>query len=291
VLTSFHSKITSGAAGAVWRSGRQFVFLASFAAVLSIVCPPARADFIPQPIRGGGTVDERGKVGTQVALQWTGKNGQGLGTTPIQRIGAAGFVRFVAPNRSPDVNGRPQLVYDYVQFSKDPDPVSWLSVEAFVPSGSDFLEYNVFDFIADSVGEGVTVRIPDLFGDTNGNGMLDSGDVLYAAVNLADYIPADVSFALGDTFNVTGGSTPALPGMIFGTAPITLDPSSPDGFSNPDPWTGTGTALTEHDNTAVPERGTNALIICGMLFFGFLNRSRIFADPVRFPLRASAARG
>jgi hypothetical protein len=286
---SFHSNVASSRA--TWRSCRRFLAFASVVAALAAAGGPARAEFVPKPIRGGGVVTEPGKVGTQVAITWTGSNGQPLGTTPIQRIGAAGFVQFTAPNRSPDVNGRPQLVYDYIQFSKDPDPVSWLSVEAFVPSGPDFLEYNVFDFIADSLGDGVALRIPDLFGDTDGNGVLDSDDVVYAAVNLADYIPGHVSFSLGDTFDITDGSTAALPGMIFGTAPITLDPSSPNGFSNPDPWTGTGEALTEHDNVAVPEPGAWILLICGMLVCGALGRLGIIGDRAQFRLHRSAVAG
>lgn len=230
---------------------------------------------MPQPITGGGVVDERGKAGTQVAVQWTGKRGQGLGTTPIQIIrNPPGFVRFVAPQRSPDINGRPQLVYDFVQFSKDPDPISWLSVEAFVPSGSDFLEYGVFDMIARLDGVNVPVAIPDLFGDTNGNGSLDTGDVLYTAVNLADFIPAHVSFALGDLFTIVNGTSSALPGMVFGTAPITLDDTSPDGFSNPAPWTGTGDALTEHLPMAVPEPASGAVMFGALLLTTVANRAR-----------------
>lgn len=155
----------------------------------------------------------------------------------------------------------PQLVYDFVQFSKDPDPVSWLSVEAFVPSGSDFLEYGVFDMIARFAGLGVPVPIPDLFGDTNGDGSLDTGDVLYAAVNLAEYIPAHVRFLIGDRFDIVDGTTLALPGMVFGTEPITLDDTSPNGFSNPAPWTGTGDALTAHLPEAVPEPAIGAMML------------------------------
>lgn len=69
---------------------------------------PAHAEFVPQPIAAGGVVTEHGKAGTQVAVQWTGKRGQGLGTTPIQIIrNPPGFVRFTAPRRSPDGRGRP----------------------------------------------------------------------------------------------------------------------------------------------------------------------------------------
>jgi hypothetical protein len=70
---SFHSNAAS--ATATWRSCRRFLAFASVVAALAAAGAPARAEFVPKPIRGGGVVTEPGKVGTQVAITWTGSNG------------------------------------------------------------------------------------------------------------------------------------------------------------------------------------------------------------------------
>jgi hypothetical protein len=188
------------------------------------------ADFIPVVLGPNqGNIVEKGTPGKLVAVTWTTNSGTPLGTTAIVAIPAGGVLNIPVPALSPDKNGNLRRVYDYVQFSKD-GPDNYLSVEAFVPSGADFLEYQFLDYIASIDGPSGVVSVPDLYGDTNGNGLLDD-DVIYSAVNLALFIPANVTFQLGDTFTITDGTSAALPGMIFGTQPITLDASSPDGFS------------------------------------------------------------
>jgi hypothetical protein len=211
------------------------------------------ADFIPVPLAPHqGIITEKGAPGKLVAVTWTTNGGVALGTTPIMKIPASGVLNIPVPRRSPDKNGNLRTVYDYIQFSHD-GPDNYLTLEAFVPSGSNFLQYSFIDYIATQLGPGGHIAVPDLYGDTNHDGKLDGGDVLYTAVNLADYIPANPSFNLGESFTMSGGISAQLPGMLFGTQPITLDASAPDGFSNPAPFTGDGIALTEHANTVVPE--------------------------------------
>jgi hypothetical protein len=245
-----------------WCIGKLLLFAAvvlsgSFSCLAAIVTPI--------PLNGAGTVEERGKPGTQVAITWTTNSGVPLGTTPILIIPAGGVLRIPVPAMSPNANGNLRRVYDYVQFSKDPGQVNYLSTEALVPSGGDFIQYTFLDFILMSLGPAGSVAVPDLYADTNQDGVLDEGDVLYSAVNLAAYIPAMPSFNLGDTFTITNGTSLLLPGMLFGTQPITIDPTSLDGFSNPAPFTGVGTALTEHVNVVTPEPSLAGLVAMACL--------------------------
>jgi hypothetical protein len=222
------------------------------------------ADFIPVVLGPNqGNIVEKGTPGKLVAVTWTTNSGTGLGTTAIVAIPAGGVLNIPVPALSPDKNGNLRRVYDYVQFSKD-GPDNYLSVEAFIPSGPDFLEYQFLDYIASIDGPSGVVSIPDLYGDTSGNGVLDDDDVIYSAVNLALFMPANVTFQLGDTFTITNGTSAALPGMIFGTQPITLDASSPDGFSNPDPYTGLGSAFSQHDNVVTPEPANSISALLGL---------------------------
>jgi hypothetical protein len=114
--------------------------------------------------------------------------------------------------------------------------------------------YSLEDFfgrLAADVGVGVEIPIPDLYADTNGDGVLDSGDVLYSLDDINKYLAAAPTFALGDTFSVNDGAVAGLPGMMFSTTPFSFDPST--GFSPGTPYTGLAEAETEHLPAAVAE--------------------------------------
>jgi hypothetical protein len=241
-------------------------------------------DYAPGTLaRNQGFVTERGAPGKLVAITWTGSGGAVLGTTPIMAIPAGGVLNIPVPKTSPDPNagGKLRPVYDYYQFVKD-GPTNYLDVESFVPSGSDFAEYPFIDYIALALGPQGSVAVPDLYADTDHDGgPLDDSDILYTAVNLSKYIPANVAFNPGDTFTITNGESSALPGMIFGTQPITLDASSPDGFSNPAPYTGDGTALTQHITTVIPEPSSVLLVgsvLAGMGLWRYRSRRKPARD-------------
>lgn len=106
-----------------------------------------------------------------------------------------------------------------------------------------FLEDAIFEL----VGDDVRISIPDGFGDTNGDGVIGDGDVIYSAVNLYEFAPARSSWSFGQFFDVVDGVCDLLPGMAFGTAPITFSVDAApfgsgrtviSGMDNPQPYTG-----------------------------------------------------
>jgi len=121
--------------------------------------------------------------------------------------------------------------------------------------------YSLEDFfgrLRADVGEYVEIAIPDLYADTNGDGVLDSGDELYSLVDINKYLAAVPTFALGDIFSVNDGTVAGLPGMMFSTTPFSFDPAT--GFSSDSPYTGLAEAETEHLPEAVPEPSTWVLM-------------------------------
>lgn len=237
----------------------------------------AEAGWLP-PIEAeikNGKVTEYGDKGDIIRLYLTGhreKRSYGLdfdgdGEINVEEkiVGDSGKIEFPLPK---DDKGKvkkgvpvgsgsstPRDITDAYQQTKknNAGEISELHISAFYPSGSDFQLIGFTNHVADNIGLGIEVFIPDLFADTNGDGSLNDGDLLYSIVNLVDFLPAAVNFSLGDTFNIVNGTSPLLPGMMFGTAPIEVDADSPSGYSNPSPWTGPGVALTKHGIVAVSE--------------------------------------
>ena len=155
---------------------------------------------------------------------------------------------------------------------KNSGEVSDLSIESvlFDPVSGTFDLVNIFGTLADRQ---ITdeVLIPDLFGDTNKDGVLGDGDVLYSLVDLNTYVNFIPSFSLGDSFAVVDGTTPALPGMSFSTTPFAFDPGT--GFSGT-PYTGASVAEGERGVTVIPEPSAIVMLGMGLLGLGAVSFAR-----------------
>jgi hypothetical protein len=68
------------------------------------------------------------------------------------------------------------------------------------------------------------LRIPDLYADTNHDGAIGAGDVLYSWVDLRVYPDALPIYVMGGSFNIVNGVVAGLPGMWFSATEIYLDP-------------------------------------------------------------------
>lgn len=139
-----------------------------------------------------------------------------------------------------------------------------LSIESvfYNPDTQRFELLNIWGTIAQQLGEGASVAIPDLY-IADANGVLDD-HVLYSLVDLAVYTLAVPSFAEGDVFDIVNGQVAGLPGMYFSTTPFSFD--SLTGFSDP-PYTGRAIAETQHGFTTIPvipEPATMTLLAAGL---------------------------
>jgi len=140
------------------------------------------------------------------------------------------------------------------------------------PDTNEFVLFNVFGVMAQKVGLFQDVIVPDLFADTDDSGDLGAGDVLYSLVDVnvyLDNIPSITEGGGGASFNIVGGVTSALPGMLFSTTPFSFNPTT--GFSGTD-FTGIAFAEATHTITATPEPSTGILL--GVSFVGLAGASR-----------------
>jgi hypothetical protein len=119
----------------------------------------------------------------------------------------------------------------------------------FDPETGEYVLQNIFGTIADILGLGVKVSVPDLYADL---------PVLYSLVDLNVYLDSIPTFQLGQTFMVNDGTVAGLSGMQFSTTPFTFDEFT--GFSGT-PYTGPATADTDHDLVATPEPSTGFLLL------------------------------
>ena len=148
--------------------------------------------------------------------------------------------------------------------------ISNLSIEAVVPDPTTggFGIANIFGVLAGTVGLETVVPIPDLFADTNGDGVLGTGDILYSVVDLNVYLSSIPTFTLGEEFDIVGGVVAGLPGMQFSSTPFTFDPNTGDFTGTP--VTLAGFADAEHDPEAIPELSTWSLLAAGFTLLAFL---------------------
>ena len=205
----------------------------------------------------------------------------------------SGSINNVPINR-PTVNGRfssapvpipdqvntpdgPVAVCDVTQAIKILDPplsaggeIADLSIEAVVPDPStgEFGTANIFGVLASKVGLETVVPIPDLFADTNGDGVLGTGDILYSVVDLNVYLSSIPTFTPGEEFDIVGGTVAGLPGMQFSSTPFSFDPNTGD--FNGTPVTLAAFADAQHDPEAIPELSTWSLLATGFTLLAFL---------------------
>jgi hypothetical protein len=96
----------------------------------------------------------------------------------------------------------------------------------------------------------------------------DGVDVLFAAVNLVDWLGNPAPFSPLEDFSFSGGVSSQLPGVLLSNSPIAFD--SINGFSTANPFTGTAFVEGEIDGqAAVPEPSTWALVMLGFVSLGF----------------------
>ncbi|MGH8214366.1 MAG: PEP-CTERM sorting domain-containing protein [Rhodanobacteraceae bacterium] len=146
-----------------------------------------------------------------------------------------------------------------------------LKIEAlFVdPNTGQVILGSVFDFVSQAY-PGELLVLPDLWGDTNGDGTIGGGDLLYSLVDLNAYtnggadLLADVNarFVPGQEFEIANGVVAGLPGMLFSTTKFTFDPVN--GYQGT-PYTGSGFAVTDHEFASVPEPSTLTLFFVGLV--------------------------
>lgn len=158
-----------------------------------------------------------------------------------------------------------------------------LRIESLIlnPNINEWEMYNIFDTVQFYSGLGNPFEIPDLYADTNGDGAIDDGDVLYGWVNLWQYIPTAPKFSLGDEFTLTNGQITAIngvstngpvPGIWFGTTDFCYDPTAANGFDCDPPYSGTTYAYTNHSLTATPEPLAITLFGVGCVGIGMIRR-------------------
>ncbi len=170
--------------------------------------------------------------------------------------------------------GDDEAVFDVFQRTKiiqNSGEVNTLKIEAmlFDPTSASFVLSNVFGALGEAVGFGVEVRIPDLFADTSGDGVLGDGDVLHSLVDLTVFLAALPTFVAGQAFDVVDGIVPGLPGMMFSTTEFEFDPAT--GFSGT-PFTGRATTEAFHGITALATPQSWSLALLALAVAGGLGR-------------------
>jgi hypothetical protein len=146
-----------------------------------------------------------------------------------------------------------------VEVLRDSGEVSDLMIESILssPAAGQYALANIFGTLFERVGL-QPISIPDVYADTNRDGVIGEGDILYSLVDLNVYLNAVPSFTLGESFAIVNGVSDRLPGMRFSTTPFVFDPLH--GFQDP-PFTGTGVTNSFHNVAATPEPST--FTICG----------------------------
>jgi len=159
-----------------------------------------------------------------------------------------------------------------------PLATSDLSIESVI-FNSQTSEYELVDdfrTIAVLVGNKIPVEIPDLFADTNGDGEIGAGDILYSLVDLQQYLLNPPSFSLSDHFTIVDGTVAALPGMWFSATPFSFSPSggftSTSAFLPGGGFSGDAVVDGSHTLTSTPEPSSWALLVSGFGLAGWIMR-------------------
>ena len=257
--------------------------------VTAIFTQVARADGPAYVIRDDikdGKLTEHGTPGYGVRVRWSGVvSGQRvpIGQEMAGIIPASGTLDFPLPpgGKAPDAFGNMRKIVDAYQTLQIPPPqrsangrdgpdgvggpINALEIAAFhaIPEGFEITGWT--NFVHDRLGAGNELLIPDLFADTTADGVMDAADTLYSAVNLEEFYPSGVGAAMGQTFSIVNGTTPALPGMWFGTTQVVPNAASSTGYDNSAPFTGEATVMAFHGITSTPEAGSASVMLAGAM--------------------------
>jgi hypothetical protein len=273
------------------RLGGWLLWLALWTIVLIPMDTAIADDFIQRRL----TDDEKnGEVtvdiadGTEVEFTWTNDHGNLLDF--LNRVKVTAKDGKASSGQVPQKAGG-EFVCDVridapgISLGADPQSAAFASlhIEALGHSGPILTVTRFTTAAWEIVGYDVPISIPGIYGDTNGDSLLGSGDLLYSSADLYAFTSAGMpAFNLGDSVSIVNGVSADFPGMHFGSQPITLDASQPSGFYNPAPVTLTGTIQTRNHVTATsapaaPEPATLALAAVGFLA-GFARRIRRLTD-------------
>lgn len=166
-----------------------------------------------------------------------------------------------------------------------------LMIEAIVrdPATGRFILVDAFGTLHRKVGASREVLVPDLFADTNGDGIIGTGDLLYSLVDLTIWPEHLPSVLLGDSFVIVDGQVAELPGMWFATTPFIFDPETglrSTGLSSSSPavyslgngarrFTTAGAVTNAmHGFSATPEPTSWAFLVAGFGMVGTASRRR-----------------
>jgi hypothetical protein len=245
-------------------------------------CPPNNVTGFRRPANGKVREKAVGQP-TDFRIDWTDRSGAQIGVGSVtlsanQRVGTSNIFlsNVIDAPLSLNSGGQRVIVCDFTQTTTrvgHTGEVNVLSVEAptLDPVTGQFGTASIFDVLLALAGNGVEVPIPDLYADTNLDGTLGAGDVLYSAVNLYTFLASTPTFTLGQSFTITGGLVAGLPGMFFSSTPVSLDPAT--GEFTGTPITTDAMALSAHlPQGTVPEPSTLALLAGGVVLL--LSRRR-----------------
>lgn len=99
--------------------------------------------------------------------------------------------------------------------------------------------------------DGINLAIPDLYTaevTPDSNGMY----TLYSWVDINEFSPS-TTFVLGEDFNISNGTCPALPGMLFSTTPFDFTGSNAPSDGNPDAFAADGVTGDAFTGDAIAE--------------------------------------
>jgi hypothetical protein len=85
---------------------------------------------------------------------------------------------------------------------------------------------------------------------------------LFVGVNLVAYLEGGGAiYYVGETFQIVDGTSPQLPGMLFGTTDVSFNPDS--GYTTANPYTGSATVFGDQNLRETPEPASLSLLILG----------------------------